>query len=274
MAQLHTLLAIAIALLLPATTHAQDKALLSARLTDLVRAAELGDEIGIVVQNATTSERLYSLAPQTPRNPASNMKLVTAATALAELGADYRLRTTLSGDIGADGGVPVLVLKGEGDPSLTFADLLSLARRLTDFGVRRVDNIVVDGSAFDDQILPPAFDQQPGEVASFRAPVAAVSVDRNAYELRIAPGPAESAPANVILRCPDYFEIESTLVTTGSGSPKVLADQRPSGDKMLLRLSGSVPLGIRGAAYERRVESPLPYAGYCLKAAMKARRAG
>ncbi len=256
----------------PTATFAADKTTLAARLDDLIRAAGLGDNLGVVVAQATTGERLYTLNPEVPRNPASNMKLVTAATALSELGADYRMHTTLSGALGTDGGVEALVLRGEGDPSLGFGDLLALSRKLVDLGVRRVDNIVVDGSYFDDQILPPAFDQQPREVASFRAAVAAVSVDRNAYELRVAPGPAADAPANVLLRCPDHFAVDSSVTTSASGTPSLVADQKQRDDRLGLKLSGSVPLGVRGVSYERRIESPLPYAGHCLKAALRAQR--
>ncbi len=251
---------------------AEEKAGLAARLSDLIRAAGLGDNLGVVVAHATTGERLYTLNPEIPRNPASNMKLVTAATALTELGADFRMRTTISGALLPDGGVETLVLRGEGDPTLGYENLLALARKLVDLGVRRVDNIVVDGSYFDDQILPPAFEQQPHEIASFRAAVAAVSVDRNAYELRIAPGPAADAPANVLLRCPDHFAIESSVVTAASGTPNLVADQKQQGELLGLKLSGSVPLGVRGVGYERRIESPLPYAGHCLKSALRAQR--
>ena len=189
------------------------------------------------------------------------MKLVTAATALVELGPEFRLRTTLSGALGEDGGLDTLVLRGEGDPSLTFGDLLSMVRRLVELGVRRVENVVVDGSYFDDQMLPPAFDQQPHEVAAFRAAVGAVSVDRNAFELRVAPGPAGDAPASIILRCPDYFALEANVNTSPSGAPQIVAEQKPRGEQLLLKVSGSVPLGIRGVGYERRIEAPLPYAG-------------
>ncbi len=251
---------------------AQNDGLLAAKLTDLVRAAGLGDNLGVVVANATTGVRLYSLNPEVPRNPASNMKLVTAAAALAELGADYRMRTTLSGAVSADGGVETLVLRGEGDPSLAYEDLLSLSRGLVEQGVRRVENIVVDGSYFDAEALPPAFDQQPSEVASFRAAVGAVSVDRNAFVLRVAPGPAVEAPANVLLLCPDHFSIESSMTTAAAGTPRIVADQRQQDDKLALKLSGSVPLGVRGVSYQRRIESPLPYAGHCLRAALRAQR--
>jgi D-alanyl-D-alanine carboxypeptidase/D-alanyl-D-alanine-endopeptidase (penicillin-binding protein 4) len=254
------------------TAGAQDKEALRAQLDELIAKADLGDGIGVVVADTASGERLYTKNPETPRNPASNMKLVTAAVALVELGADYRMRTTLAGQIGEDGGVDTLVLRGEGDPSFSYADLLSMTRRLVELGVRRVEHIVVDGSYFDDQILPPAFDQQPNEVASFRAAVGAVSIDRNAYELRVAPGPAADAPASVILRCPDYFAVESTVTTAASGNPAITAEQRARGEQLTLKLGGSVPLGVRGVGYERRIESPLPYAGYCLKAALRSQR--
>ncbi|MFT3922655.1 MAG: D-alanyl-D-alanine carboxypeptidase/D-alanyl-D-alanine-endopeptidase [Myxococcales bacterium] len=254
--------------------RAEAPAALVGRLSELIQKAGLGNGVGIVVANALTGERIYTLNPETPRNPASNMKLVTAATALAELGPSYRMRTTLAGALAEDGTVDTLVLRGEGDPSFDFADLLGLARRLVELGVRKVENIVVDGSYFDDRILPPAFEQQPNEIAAFRAAVAAVSVDRNAYDLRLAPGPAADAPASVILRCPDYFAVESALTTTATGAPAVVAEQRAQGELLSLKLKGSVPLGIRGVAYERRVESPLPYAGHCLRAALRSQRVG
>lgn len=247
---------------------------LAERLSSLVKDAQLGDAIGLVVADAATGQRLYSLSAETPRNPASNMKLVTAATALRELGPDYRLRTTLSGSIAEDGSIDTLVLRGEGDPSLNFGHLLSMVRRLVELGVRKVENIVIDGSYFDDAMLPPAFDQQPNEIAAFRAAVGAVSVDRNAFELRVAPGPAKDAPASIILRCPDYFALESTVNTTAEGAPHIIAEQRARGEQLALKVSGSIPLGIRGVGYERRIDSPLSYAGFCLRAALRSERMG
>ena len=230
--------------------------------------------MGAVVMDAFSGERLYTLNPRIPRNPASNMKLITAATALVELGPEHRLRTTIAGSIDGEGRVAELVVRGEGDPSLAFEDLLAMTRRLADMGVREVDQIVVDGSYFDGQVLPPAFDQQPKEIAAFRAAVGAVSVDRNAYELRVAPGPRVDAPAQVILRCPDHFAVESAITTSASGVPTIVAEQKPRGDLLALRLTGSMPVGVRGIAFERRVESPLTYAGHCVAAALRTQRIG
>jgi serine-type D-Ala-D-Ala carboxypeptidase/endopeptidase (penicillin-binding protein 4) len=263
---------LALVLVCASGARADAVAELPAKLGELVQKASLGGSLGAVVADASTGTRLYSLNPEAPRNPASNMKLVTAATALAELGPEYRMRTTLSGSIDAEGGVATLVLRGEGDPSLGFADLVALAKRLAEQGVHRVDQIVVDGSYFDGENLPPSFDSQPHEVAAFRAAVGAVSVDRNAYELRVAPGPELNAPASVILRCPDYFLLEANLNTGSGTNPQISAEQVRRGDQMQLKVSGTVPAGIRGAGYERRVEAALPYAGYCMRAALKGQR--
>lgn len=247
---------------------------LASRLAELVQKSGLGNGMGAVVADAWSGERLYTLNPETPRNPASNMKLVTAATALVELGAERRLRTTIAGSLGAEGHIPQLVLRGEGDPSLSFEDLLALAGKLADMGVRTVDEIVVDGSYFDDQILPPAYDQQPREIAAFRAAVSAVSVDRNAYDLRVTPGASVDGPAIVRLRCPDHFALESSVTTSASGAPAVVAAQKQTGDQLGLRLTGRMPITLRTVGYERRIESPLPYAGHCMKAALRTRSIG
>src|SRR5262245_34930470 len=120
-------------------------------------------------------------------NPASTTKLLTAATALAKLGVDYRFSTGVYGTI-KDGVMPRLVLRSNGDPSLKARDLAALAQRLKDKGLTRVSgDIFVDQSAFDDKFVPPAYEQQPNEWAAFRAPVSAVSVDRNAIVIRVAP---------------------------------------------------------------------------------------
>jgi len=238
------------------------------KLRELVSEADVGDDMGLLVADAVTGETWFAVKPDVPRNPASNMKLVTAATAIAELGPDYSMRTLVAGNMDDAGNVETLLLQGEGDPSLTYADLVELAQDLRERGLRRVQTVHVDGSFFDDEILPPAYDQQPGEVAAFRAPVGAVSVDRNSYVLRIVPGPAIDAPASVLLRAPGYFDVESSITTTASDAPSVLADQRAEGDKLVLRLRGNVPMGVSGLSYRRRIADPLPYAGYAFRAAL------
>jgi D-alanyl-D-alanine carboxypeptidase/D-alanyl-D-alanine-endopeptidase (penicillin-binding protein 4) len=163
-------------------------------------------------------------------------------------------------------------LKGFGDPTLQDADLIVLAEQLAARGIREVDEVVVDGSYFDDQILPPGFGDQPNEVSPFRAAVAAVSVNDNAFTMRVNPGPSADAPADVRLDAEGYFALTNAITTVASGATNIVAVQAQKGDKLALRLSGTIPLGVAGVTYRRRVESPLYYSGYALVEALRALR--
>ena len=203
-------------------------------------------------------------------NPASNMKIVTAVLALDKRGSNYSYRTALHGKIGADGVAPTLVLRGDGDPSLTEPDLWRLANALVGRGLKRVDALLVDQSAFDDQFVPPAFEQQPNEWAAFRAPVSAIAVARNTITLNVldqAPG----SPARV------WFEPDG--VTTLNGSIETVA--RGKGQNIQLSLShdkangltaqvgGYIAAGLGRQQFSKRVEDPRLVPGLVLAAALK-----
>lgn len=200
------------------------------------------------------------------------MKLLTAAAALWELGSDFRMQTALYGNVQGESVVGGLYLKGYGDPTLRWSDLVSLARELAARGIGNVDEVVVDGGYFDTQMLPPSFEQQPDEESPFRAAIGAVSIDRNAYVLYVRPGLKAGSPARFSLDIPGYFEVENELVTSEGEGPKVVAIQNPKGDKLRLRLQGTVPLGVSYLSYSRRVVNPLSYAGYAMVEALRSVR--
>ena len=270
------LLVTALAALSSPHTAAQDAphpaapaAPLERTLRDLVTRAALGDSVGVSVVDARTGRVLFAHHPDLALNPASNEKLITAATALTALGADFRMLTGVYGRIEGDAVVGGVYLKGGGDPTLRLADFVELAQALVDRGVRRIDEVVVDGTYFDDHVLPPSFEQQPNEVAAFRAPISALAVDENAYDLRIVPGAAEGDAATVRLAAAGYFTVTNEVTTTAGGEPHVIADQRGAGDTLTLRVRGTVPLGIRGVSYRRRVENPVPFAGHAFVEALR-----
>lgn len=253
-------------------THAQPPAAtpLVTRLRQLVQESGLSENVGIAVVDTTESRPIFQHHAARLLNPASNQKLVTAFAALRLLGPQFQMRTAVYGRIEGDGVVGGLALRGYGDPSLTHGDLMVLAREVADQGVRRCDRIIVDAGYFDDRILPAAYEQQPNEVAAFRAPVGALSVDRNAYVLRVLPGPEIGAAAQVRIPGAGYFEIDNRITTSEPGRPNVIADQRASGERMVLRLSGSVPRDVRGVSYRRRIENPLFWAGHVFAEALRA----
>lgn len=263
-------LSVALALLaLSALPVSAQTSPLAGRLADLVREAGLGDGVGVSVVDVASGREIYESRGATVRNPASNMKLVTAAAALLELGPDFQMLTGVYGRV-ENGRVTDLVVRGQGDPTLQTSDLVELAEGLADRGVRAVDRIWVDASYFDDELLPPAFDQQPDEAASFRAAVGGFVAEQSSFVLRVMPGATVGSAAIVRLAGEGYFQVDNEMTTTEAGAPRVIASQRNAGDgRMVLTLRGTVPAGILGVGYRRRVENPVLHAGYMMGDALE-----
>lgn len=244
----------------------------ASRLQEVIAASGLADQVGISVVHLRSGRQLFGHRADRNMNPASNMKLVTAAAALLELGPHFRIRTGLYGRQRGDAIEGGLYLRGFGDPTLTEADLVALAQALVRRGIKRVDEVIVDGRHFDDNVLPPAFEQQPNEVSPFRAAVAALSVNRNAYELRVIPGAEVGNAAKVTLTGSGYFDLDNTVTTSAGGAPRVVAVQSTTGTQMSLKLRGTVPAGISGVSYFRRIASPPHYAGHVMVDALRSLR--
>ena len=182
------------------------------------------------------------------------------------------MATRVEGSI-VDGRVDRLVVRPSGDPTLGYAMLAVLAENVHLRGVDVVDRIVIDDGYFDDQILPPAFDQQPKEAASFRAAVSAFAVNRNSYIVHITPGPEVDRPARVRVLAEDYVQIDNRTVTTAVRPPSPRIDHEVTEDGHLaVRVEGAIPARARTTYYRRRVPAPRAYAASLLVRAL--RRAG
>jgi len=241
-------------------------------IASLVSRAELGDGIGIHVVRLHDGEELYRNRAEQPRNPASNQKLLTSAAALWRLSPSFQMATRAEGRV-VEGRVGSLVVRPSGDPTLGYAMLAMLAENVRLRGVDAVDRIVIDEGYFDDQILPPAFDQQPRETASFRAAVSAFAVNRNSYLVHIAPGAEVDGPARVRVLAEGYLQIDNRTVTTAAGPPSPRIDHEVTKDgHLVVRVAGAIPRRARTMHYRRRVPAPRAYAANLLVRAL--RRAG
>lgn len=205
-----------------------------------------------------------------PLNPASNMKLITSAFALHKLGPTFTFRTALFGTIDPEGDIGKLVLRGDGDPTLTEADLWRLANTLRNRGVRRVGLLLVDQSAFDGQTVPPAFEQQPNEWASFRAPVSALAVERNSVTLNVLPQ-GENDPARVWFEPAGIVQTQGTIQTVARGrgqNVQLTLSQLPNG-QLAANIGGHVAVGLSRQRFPKRVDDPSLVAGYVLARALR-----
>ena len=107
---------------------------------------------GAIVFDLQAGTTLFAHNPRLTLRPASNQKLATTYAALAALGPSFRIETDVLGEGEQSGSTwqGNLVLKGYGDPALSFAQLNSLARQVADDGIRQVSGrILGDESWFD-----------------------------------------------------------------------------------------------------------------------------
>src|SRR5260221_7978777 len=177
--------------------------------------SEYGGHLGVAVFDIQSGELLAAQNDRRPLNPASNAKLFTAAAALSQLHGNYRFETGLYGEAKGSS-VSKLVLRGQGDPSLSTRDLWEMVQDLKDRGVRRIEgDILVDQHFFDETFVPPAFDQQPNEWATFRAPVSALALNENTVTMTVRPTVTD-APALVTFDPPGSVDVDGAVKTTAT----------------------------------------------------------
>jgi serine-type D-Ala-D-Ala carboxypeptidase/endopeptidase (penicillin-binding protein 4) len=239
---------------------------------------------GILVSDAETGSVLFSQNADSFFMPASNAKLFSTALALATLGPDFRVKTTVAATNPVDAnGVLTgdLVLTGGGDANLSnrkfpflkkeerdgpqekalaeFADLVA-AR-----GVKEITgDVVADDSLFQPERFPSGWavdDMQ----WSYGAAVSAIAVNDNSFTVELLPGAREGEPANYRAGyAADFYTIENSVRTSGAGSEEKLAATRDPGSR-LIRLSGTIPAGAHPRVLTFAVEQPAEFAATLLK---------
>ena len=109
-------------------------------------------DTGAVVYDLHTGQVVYAFHATLPLHPASNEKLATTYAALAALGPSFRIETDALGDGTQNGSTwnGDIVLKGYGDPTLSAAEIWSLAHQVARDGITHVEGRVIgDESWFD-----------------------------------------------------------------------------------------------------------------------------
>ncbi len=222
---------------------------------------------------------IFSLRPDEPMAPASNMKLLTTAAALDELGPGFRFTTRAFAKGPVRGGVlegDLLLLAG-GDPS--WCDRVperripevigSLARALKARGIRRVGGkLLVDVSFFDREFVHP--DWPEGQLqAYYEAPVGALTLAEACLTVRVAGAARPGLRPRVFLEPPGSgFTLVNRAVTV----------RRARGAGLIVGRKGTWTLLVRGRAVAgRRVEfkvavaDPVAFAAGVLLAGLRER---
>ena len=165
--------------------------------------------VSFVILDPDTGRVVRSQNPDTPRSPASTIKVVTTFAALELLGPAYTWHTRASTRGALNDGVldGDLILQGGGDPYMTLERWWSFARALRATGLKRINgDILVDDTAFS---LPPEdpgeFDGRPNReynvvpdalMVNFQSVEFTVVPDAGARRVEVVANPA---PANLVI---------------------------------------------------------------------------
>lgn len=124
------------------------------QIEKLLRGPLRNGVTALYVADARTGEPLFAVNADDPVNPASNVKMISTATALELLGPEFRYTTRVLGPDPVAGAIHGdLYLLGSWDPTLAYADFDELGSQLAARGVHElVGNIVVGRDATRDGI--------------------------------------------------------------------------------------------------------------------------
>jgi serine-type D-Ala-D-Ala carboxypeptidase/endopeptidase (penicillin-binding protein 4) len=140
---------------------------------------------GIVVRELNGASQLYNRDGDRLFIPASNVKLITTAVALRQLGATRRLRTSVY-QLPSTGHRANLVVVGRGDPSLTVTKLPLLVQQLKQRGITQIGQISFDDGYFRGEQLNSGWEW--GDLSTDYAPaINGLMLNQNSNPLTVSP---------------------------------------------------------------------------------------
>jgi len=242
-----------LAVILAAPVAAQN---VDTRIGDLVRAAALGKtQVSLYAVDLTTGRTLVRTDADEAMMPASNLKLVTSAAALATLGPEFVFETRLvhlnPPKDGAAQNDAVLLVKGDGDPA--FGDDAVLRRygqqvddveamiqlwveAVKKANIRKVVRLIIDDSIFDTTFVHPSWPEDQLN-RWYCAQVSGLNFYTNCLDVYAVPSSVANDSPNVRL-LPDAPFISTTNLATTAASDTFWIHRKPGTNELTFR--GSV----------------------------------
>lgn len=172
---------------------------------------------GILIETLSSETTLYSHEDQRYFIPASNVKLLTTAAALSQLGGEFRIKTSV---YGTNNNSTTLRVVGRGDPSLTDNELKELAAQLKSRGINRVEKLIVEDGYFSEPSINPTWEWE-DVFAYYGAPVNSLILNQNAVLLTTTP-PKLGQSLNITWSdriAANQWQLDNETITAEAGAP-------------------------------------------------------
>ncbi|MDM3861441.1 MAG: D-alanyl-D-alanine carboxypeptidase/D-alanyl-D-alanine-endopeptidase [Aphanizomenon gracile PMC644.10] len=192
---------------------------------------------GILIKPLSSEKILYSQDSQKYFIPASNIKLFTTAAALQQLGADFRIRTSIYDD-----GNGVLRVVGRGDPSFKNAELTILSKQLYKQEIRQINQLIADDSYWQGEVVNSSWEWEDIQ-ADYGAPINSFILNENATVLTFLPqNIGEALKLKWTEPTEAYrWKIENNSVTTEADKPSFVEVNRDLKGQ-ILRIKGQLAI--------------------------------
>ena len=260
----------------PATTLPE----LQTKISEILAKPELSSAmVGVKVVSLDNGRILFEENAHKLLRPASNMKLYTVAAALDRLSPDYRFVTSVFASMPPDASGLVrgnLTIYGRGDPSIAArfnnGDYLKaindLAARIVAAGVKRVEGDLVGDETF--FVGPKHGSGWTWEDLTwyYGAEITPLTVNDNALDLFVKPGPGVGHPAVITTGPPDpLLTIVNKVTTSAKGVRRDLSIHRGLAANTIT-VTGSVPIDDRGYSGGVGISHPALLFVYLLRSSL------
>jgi D-alanyl-D-alanine carboxypeptidase/D-alanyl-D-alanine-endopeptidase (penicillin-binding protein 4) len=260
-----------------AGTTTSDAALVSTLDQVLANSRLAGSTTGLQVRDAATGTTIYSHNADQRVLPASNEKLMTSAAAMEVLGTGFKFHTYARYS-GTKSGTTVtgnVYLRGQGDPTLTYAQFDTMATAVRNAGITKfTGNLVADDSYFDRTPLGLDWSWQDETYAdNARISALTIAADANfntgAISVSTKPGSA-TGKAGVLTVTPanSVVKIVNNTVTGAAGSSNTVSATRSHGTNTIT-VAGSTPLSGAARINLVSVQDPTGVAAGVFRDALK-----
>ena len=219
-------------------------------------------QLGVKVTRLRDGKVLFEKGADQGLQPASTLKLMTAAAALRTLGPEFTFKTRFVAAAPVQNGVlnGDLYVKGGGAPDLIAERWWYAARSLARAGLREVrGSLVADESYFDSERRPPGW-PAPDVDRAYNAPVGPLSFNFNVVSVEVRPGETVGSPPLAHLSpLAAGLDLVNAATTSASRSDLRVQVRRQRGHEQLI-LRGSLRRGSPPLTMHRSVEDPPGYA--------------
>lgn len=239
-------------------------------LSTLIRAMQAAEgfeaaSIGACVLGESL-EPIFAYRAGEAMTPASTLKSIIAATALEQLGLDFRFETKLvttkpfelseTGALESD-----LIVSGGGDPMLTREILEQWVGELKKDGLTELQGrVLADGRCYPEAMIPDSWDW--GDVSNYYgAGPCGLNLDFNRFEAGLKPGQALGEPAVIAWLNPplENLEFENRAITGAAGAASWASIYGGPYTKTLT-IRGVIPLGSGMRTYRGAIPDPALHA--------------